>query len=432
MMNLQIPLFLLAMTSVDSANHRGFQRWGLQDDTHCGCAGCDESVWTTMAGDHSCGDRITWLETSRGRSEIEACSQVAESEFASDCGACDPNTCNPPTPEIRCGCNDCTEAIWNTDAGGDTCGNRISWLQTAKGYSEEDACRLIADAEFPLQCSDCDSEKCDGKTTTLLPLNGHKCGGAVDTSSSAENECKSSLWDPTGDNSMHCFAYGGDGDPCHLSNTNDLRDGLDKDPSNCSGDTFYLWDEPDTQGKDYTWAGTTWVGYASSFRSEIISMREAGTKVTSPLIRAGGKDVIIGAVDAFFAACGSGCRDPSSPAYIDTIAVNAFCGSWNGAPLYCRGGADFILSEVTKVWDAYNLPVYITNWSRLSTSNSMDQVDAINAIDAFFVDGSPIERVYWFSATDYGGGSTHNFLTSTLNDRTTKLGELWKNKCDSL
>ena len=33
------------------------------------------------------------------------------------------------------------------------------------------------------------------------------------------------------------------------------------------------------------------------------------------------------------------------------------------------------------------------------------------AIDAFFDEGSPVQRVYWFGATDYGGGTVNNFLT---------------------
>ena len=50
----------------------------------------------------------------------------------------------------------------------------------------------------------------------------NKCGGAVNSSGDAEAQCQQDLWGPTGDRSMHCFAYGGAGDPCHLSNTNDL------------------------------------------------------------------------------------------------------------------------------------------------------------------------------------------------------------------
>ena len=47
---------------------------------------------------------------------------------------------------------------------------------------------------------------------------------------------------------MPCISDGGADDPCALNNNNDANDGLDKDPSLCAnGDTFFLWDEPDTQ-----------------------------------------------------------------------------------------------------------------------------------------------------------------------------------------
>jgi hypothetical protein len=49
---------------------------------------------------------------------------------------------------------------------------------------------------------------------------------------------------------MHCFTSGGRNDPCHLKNNNDSNDGIFKDPSLCFGDTFYLLDQPDTQGRD--------------------------------------------------------------------------------------------------------------------------------------------------------------------------------------
>ena len=51
--------------------------------TYCGCKLCTQTVWDTIAtgagGSHSCGSRITWLQT-QGKSEADACKTVA-SEF---------------------------------------------------------------------------------------------------------------------------------------------------------------------------------------------------------------------------------------------------------------------------------------------------------------------------------------------------------------
>ena len=72
-----------------------------------------------------------------------------------------------------------------------------------------------------------------------------RCGAAVNA---GQQNCDPGLYAPTGDAAMHCYAYGGPSDPCALNNNNDANDGLDKDPSACvTGDTFFLWDEPDTQ-----------------------------------------------------------------------------------------------------------------------------------------------------------------------------------------
>ena len=162
-------------------------------------------------------------------------------------------------------------------------------------------------------------------------------------------------------------------------------------------------------------------------------MRAAGTRVTSPLMRSGDADVIPNNVRAFFEACGAPCVDPTSPAYIDIIAINSFCGPWNGGN--CDAAVAFIVGEIGKVVEDWDVPVYITNWSYLSSDSVQDQVVALESIDGFFVDGSPVERVYWFGAQDFGGGTTNNFLTNTVtgsDGEVTTLGALWKAKCDGL
>jgi len=219
-----------------------------------------------------------------------------------------------------------------------------------------------------------------------------------------------------------------------LNNNNDANDGIFKDPSLCSGDTFYLWDEPDTQGRDYSWAGTTWLKYSKTFSQQLKSMRSRGTKVTGPLLKAGNSGEIKQHMQQFFNACGSACFDKTNPAYIDVIAINGFCGPWNGVA-GCYGGASFIYNEAASVSKAFNnLPVYITNWSRLQTTTPEDQIDAINSIDAFFPSSGSrvVKRVYWFGAKDFGGGSeTSSYLTNILRDGRT-LGQLWREKCDRI
>jgi len=456
----------------------------------CGCSECDEDAWNAMAGDSSCGSRIEWLQSELLYEERDACSQVSSEEFPDECGKCDPSQCNIATPStssptnnptsrptnaptrsptaapspspttsptapptksptsspvdengnLSCGCSTCTSAVLDTFAGEAKCGDRISYLQNAEGFDEQDACSRVAGLEFPVECGGCDPDRCDQPSYNDNDGNnnnsGQKCGGAVNSSSNSQAVCQQDLWDPTGDDTMYCFTYGGSGDPCHLNNNNDPSDGRFKDPSECvNSDTFYLWDEPDTQGRSYEWAGTTWLEYSLRFPQQLRDLRSRGTKITSPLLKAGGGGVLLGNLDAFFNACGPACKNPNDPAYIDVIAINAFCGDFNG-PDGCRDGASFIYNEAISCSNAYSgIPVYITNWSRLQTANPQDQVDAIEAIEKFFPSSAAnnpvVERVYWFGATDFGGGSSNNFLTQVLADGST-LGERWKNKCDSL
>jgi len=234
---------------------------------------------------------------------------------------------------------------------------------------------------------------------------------------------------------MHCYAYGGPRDPCALHNNNDDGNGLSKDPSQCThGDTFYLWDEPDTQGYSYEWAGTSWLAYASRFADELSTLRRRGVRITTPLLKGDSPATYL---SAFWQSCGPACSDPSSPAYIDVVAVNAFCGSWNlpsGTTEGCRGGAAFVVSSLPSTLRG-GRPVYVTNWSYLGSSTAAEQLAALDAIDALFAPLSPVERVYWFGARDYGGGTSNNLLTDavTSGERAgTTLGELWAAKCAAL
>ena len=45
----------------------------------------------------------------------------------------------------------CTQAVWDANAGGHTCGARVTWLQNALGYSHGAACNLVY-TEFPSIC----------------------------------------------------------------------------------------------------------------------------------------------------------------------------------------------------------------------------------------------------------------------------------------
>ncbi|KAL3919105.1 MAG: hypothetical protein SGILL_003921 [Bacillariaceae sp.] len=74
----------------------------IRSTPRCGCEAC-EVVWDVVADEHTCGARITWLQTSKFLedlySEDEACAKVGVEEFSDVCGACACSGSAPvPTP----------------------------------------------------------------------------------------------------------------------------------------------------------------------------------------------------------------------------------------------------------------------------------------------------------------------------------------------
>jgi hypothetical protein len=105
-------------------------------------------------------------------------------------------------------------------------------------------------------------------------------------------------------------------------------------------------------------------------------------------------------------------------------------------------GGPSALNKIPQVSDK-NIPVYITNWARKNyvtpLQSPYDQLVALDATDAWFAPGSPVQRVYWFGATDYESSmgivqvnDIGNMLTakSALAGKT--LGQLWNEKCQTL
>jgi len=282
------------------------------------------------------------------------------------------------------------------------------------------------------------------------------CGALVDP---GIQNCDPYLWQPTGSRSMNCFANGGPNDPCGLNILNDVDNGLNKDPISCyyannidgrqnripnrnrrvlTFDTFFLWDEPDTYGRSYTWAGSTWAEYASRYANSIQFMRQNGIRFSSPLFSSGLPGILKQHVDEFYRACGRGCSDPNSASYIDIISVNAACRpSDTTDPLNprigCRTAAQYFVDEMNGLDQIGRVSFYITNWSRFNVNNAFDQLAALDVTDQFFRTGSFINRVYWFGGIDNGIGSQYNYLTSQIMSGARAgqtLGQAWAAECN--
>jgi hypothetical protein len=147
---------------------------------------CDD-VWNSYAGGHTCGDRIKWLQANRGKTLSEAKDQVAE-EFPEICGPCASSTAAPtpltkaptktptkaptkypteqPTTPSKETCEDVKDNAATDSSGTFSCGDRISWLQSARGLSENLAKTQVA-REFPNECGPCYT--CEGPYGTKYP-----------------------------------------------------------------------------------------------------------------------------------------------------------------------------------------------------------------------------------------------------------------------
>lgn len=126
------------------------------------CGSCDitltcDDVWddpaTNSGGRYTCGQRIEWLESADGggRTAAVARNEIAES-FQANCGHC--YTEIPESEQVTVGCDKADEAsAWHYMAGGYTCGARIEYLMSAEGGSKtlEDAKNSVA-SEFDAEC----------------------------------------------------------------------------------------------------------------------------------------------------------------------------------------------------------------------------------------------------------------------------------------
>lgn len=69
----------------------------------------------------------------------------------------------------KCGCQSCTNTVFNTEAGDYTCGERIGWKQTADEMTHEEACRFVG-GEYPQQCGACNPDLCHDSTGSDFEL----------------------------------------------------------------------------------------------------------------------------------------------------------------------------------------------------------------------------------------------------------------------
>ncbi len=70
----------------------------LPSKISCECKDtCTDEMQGRDAGGYTCYERIKWLMSAFGKSEVAACRQVGGKEYIKECGSCDPDRCAPAT-----------------------------------------------------------------------------------------------------------------------------------------------------------------------------------------------------------------------------------------------------------------------------------------------------------------------------------------------
>jgi len=225
---------------------------------------------------------------------------------------------------------------------------------------------------------------------------------------------------------MPCFSYGGPTDPCTLNCNNDNNCGLGKDPSACRQDTFYLWDEPQTQHKTNQWAATAWMQYADRWSDELQTARDRGMKITTPFFTGGD---VMSQFATFFGSYCESCSNPGSKYYLDVIAFNAWIGSWGSQ----SGQEQWIQQQAASLKKAFpGRPVYLTNYGYLGGHTASQQDAIINGriYDRTF---SGLDAVYYFGAKDVSGqtfkNSLHDIIETGKNAGRT-IGQVLAGRCN--
>ena len=138
----------------------------------CGCQDCTEAVLATDAKGRTCGQRID-DRLAIFPNETLACTFVAE-YYPLACGPmCHPRKCDGQAPAL-CQCPTCTADVWNSDADGFTCGERILLMLPSMG--ETAACRSVAE-RFPDTCGPCHATECPAESHSGTPTTAATTSG---------------------------------------------------------------------------------------------------------------------------------------------------------------------------------------------------------------------------------------------------------------
>jgi hypothetical protein len=156
-------------------------------------------------------------------------------------------------------------------------------------------------------------------------------------------------------------------------------------------------------------------------------MRGNGTRVTTPLFTDHG-GTAQEKFRRFFERCGEDCSDPNSDYYIDVLGTN----QWLLNPQASHSDREnWIRSEINQISQNHgSRPVVLGNFGWLNATTADEQVEAISNSRIWDRSWSGLEAVFYFGATDFGGGTINNFLYSQTSAGST-IGSALIERCQA-
>lgn len=434
-------------------------------------------VWSNDAEGYTCGARIEWVTTNGDpacadcQNNIDASKAFIAGQFPDVCGVCGTVSTAAPSaaPPVSASCED----VWDTDADGFTCGQRIDWVighgdgACADCQNNADASRAFIAGQFPVACGVCGTASAT-TTTTATPAtpaptpsspgpspggDGPYCGIAPSV-----YDCPESVAYLTGLDAKvgasfaeMCMGYGGthpqtwngqtdaNRDMCSLNINNDCEAwvpcptgwccqqnyGISKDPRDCHGRYFFLWDEPQTQGKNARWAAQQWKRHVDAWDSEMQELRSRGTMVTSPLFT-DHQGPAKTKFEEFFSECGSGCSTPGHKYYIDKLLTNQWVLNERSRHAGQEQWIINTMADVSAQWGGRK--VILGNFAWLGATSAAEQIQVLESSKIWDRTQSGLEAVFYFCGVDYGGGTSNHELTAARSDGMT-VGQALINVC---
>jgi Glycosyl hydrolase family 81 C-terminal domain len=180
----------LALTKAEKAaelhNKSNNTATNIKEVVNCGKPGtCTDYVLDTIAGEYSCRQRMDWLVQIMGKTENEACIQIARIENPHECGACDPERKEDNSTHQQSHCAHCSQEACESNL------NRCPLYEATFVCTEGDSVGGCSSSPWNVPSAQC--RECCELTHCVIPSAAEKrAKQEADCPPCTKTECRSS------------------------------------------------------------------------------------------------------------------------------------------------------------------------------------------------------------------------------------------------